>query len=56
MLQKCDPLAKGPYFRVEDNSYKLCWECVEICHVKFLLPLDNTHHATNYRVKSKSQM
>ena len=35
MLEKCPPLAKGPYYWGEDNNCKVCLECVEICHVKF---------------------
>jgi len=35
MLEKCPPLAKGPYYWGEDNNFKVCLECVEICHVKF---------------------
>ena len=30
MLQKCAPLAKGPYCRGQDNNCKLCQECVEM--------------------------
>ena len=45
-----DPLAKGPYFIFRVSSYKLCKECVEICHVKIRLSIDNTHNAIYYRL------
>ena len=34
-------------------SYKQCQECVETCHVKFLLSLVNINKAANNRVNSQ---